>query len=496
VNVRGDASFFGPVAARDQYFIDSERTEERDYLAQVADVHRRWTNEYIIGSASAIASPFVPPDTATVPGPEELYSLIARPGPAHVGRGSRRPIDILSAINLHRRVLLLGRPGSGKTSYLQYVSLRFTDPQESRDLLPVLVDLSAYGGTEPFLEFIKSFLNEAPNPEPPEEPIYVTSPWMAGTMEEYLGEGRVLLLLDALNQAPPGVAARLADFFAGHPKARAVVTCRLLDYNDELNGAGFQSVIIDPWTVDQMKLYLSKSRELNLEYDAAQGIEQNGYDLLLQRLEERNPFLLSLGEVPFLLRTVTVLTRNSSDRTLQFLNSESTLIKEFVDFLLYWARQVDRENATLFPTGKVEEALSHLAAAMHAAGFRGTAVEEGWARKCLTMPPANLDDPERLIEFGCGATILDKPLTRKTVRFWHLTHQNYFAALRMRAHAGGEQNGAAAPAPMNPGNDQLNSMALTAAEDLAGAVEAVLQSGDPRAPMVAAQALLAGEGGQ
>jgi hypothetical protein len=456
---------------------------EQAYLRQVADVYSVWRTQYILGPASAGASPFVPTDTSAV-----LRG---------VASARIRPVALPDAVTQYRRVTLLGRPGSGKSSYLQYLALSCAQPGSplaGLGLLPVLVDLSSYTNTGPFLDFLTTFLREPPNPDPPEQPLHVLSPWMADQLDAYLRGGRILLLVDGLNEMPtiPRAAAaarqaQLLAFSAAYPNVRAVVACRLLDYEKELDAAGFQTVLLEPWTPAQMEAYLARL----------------GADMLLQRLQAQDPLLLSLGQTPFLLYMIAELTADYTHEqgaeagAPQFLTSQSKLFERFVDRLFTWA-EMKEDPGRLLPRRAVMRALTLLAVAMQAQGYRGTAAPHPWAVAQLPGDPATLfdglppppdlaaDPRDSVIDFGCGATILDTPATRETVRFWHLTHQDYFAALASGAGAPG--------APLAPATDGLVSLAAALSAQPGQAISDLLQRPDPRAAIVAAKAYQAAGG--
>ncbi|HMA38266.1 MAG TPA: NACHT domain-containing protein [Chloroflexia bacterium] len=479
--ITGDVTLAVPQAAQ----------QEDEYLQALAAVYSYWRTEYIPGSAQG-PRPFMPGDTDLMQRRRAALRPAADPASDIL---CRRPVALLDAITLYPRLLLLGGPGAGKTSYLQYLALQWTAPAPPvRGLLPVLVDLSAWDDLGPFPDFVAAFLRDPPNPDPwPTR--YVASPWLAEGLDPYLRAGRLLLLIDGLNELPgalgPKGAARrehLQAFFRQYPAVRAVVTCRTLDYHNELDLAGFQTVVVDPWSEAQIAHYL----------------QHVGADLLLARLQARDEVLLSLGRVPALLQMLIDLAADyrppaAAAAAPSFLTSESALFKALVDRLLEWAAARDQDAARLFPRQVVIAALARLAGAMRAAGYRGTPVAHAWAVAHLAGDPQALlagvpapahlpDDPRQvLLDFGCEATILDTPATRTTVRFWHLTHQDYFAALAL------QQTGPALPAGA-PLPDEVARLAAVMAPHPEVTVADLLASGQPRAALLAGQILVSAGG--
>jgi hypothetical protein len=232
-------------------------------------------------------------------------------------------------------------------------------------------------------------------------------------------------------------------------------------------------------------------------------LQRLGAEMLLQRLRAQDPLLLSLGQTPFLLYMITELTADYAHEAgaeagaPQFLTSQSKLFERFVDRLFTWA-ELKEDPGRLLPRRAVMRALTLLAVAMQAEGYRGTAAPHGWAVAQLPNDPVTLfeglpppadvspDPRDSVIDFSCEATILDTPATRETVRFWHLTHQDYFAALAA---------GAGAPAAaLAPATDSLVSLAVALSAQPGQAISDLLQRPDPRAAIVAAKAYQAAGG--
>jgi hypothetical protein len=173
------------------------------------------------------------------------------------------------------RVLLLGDPGSGKTTTLmaharEAAARRLEDPDQA---LPLIGRISDWSAEEPPLDV-----------------------WLARTLglnrravAREVEDGRALFLLDGLDELTgtgDGARARFTDTINRLPSAaRVVVTCRVEDYKEvgakiRLNGA----ITLRPLDDQQVTAYLSKYRSL---WAAVQRDEA-------LRLMTRTPLLLCL----------------------------------------------------------------------------------------------------------------------------------------------------------------------------------------------------------
>ncbi|HRQ36508.1 MAG TPA: SUMF1/EgtB/PvdO family nonheme iron enzyme [Chloroflexota bacterium] len=177
-------------------------------------------------------------------------SQVKKKGKREIGEAEQEPLSALQAVATNQRVILLGDPGSGKSTFVTHLAYCLAAqalypnenwlshlpgwPAAKADLLPVLIVL-------------RDFARWLPTPLPPKAHVHHLWDFVAETLrkeklegalpilEQALGEGRVLLLLDGLDEvtdvaqrrfvrdAVQAVAVRYKD-------SPLLVTCRIHSY--------------------------------------------------------------------------------------------------------------------------------------------------------------------------------------------------------------------------------------------------------------------------
>jgi formylglycine-generating enzyme required for sulfatase activity len=353
--------------------------------------------------------------------------------------------DLRIAVRQHKRLVLLGEPGSGKTTTLQMMRREYAvaAKRDSTAPLPVLVPLGGYSGSESALEFVMNGCGS-----------------LGPHLIAYLQARRVVLLLDALNEMPQrdyrervGRIQTLLDRFRDVP---VVVTCRALDYVAALN---LQKLEVKPLDIDRQRLYLhhylgegdgdalfwrltggDEVAELWQTWQQAGGTWGDfwraekmpeavynrttvGQDRLWADLRAgKLSSLLALCVNPYMLAMLIDLYVKGDG---ELPRNRAQLFAGFVRILLDREQRRRRKSQAHWPGEEpLRTALAQLAFAMQTAGERGTAVERVWAEAQL----AGVDClPDEAIHIAASATLLD--LARGQVRFVHQLIQEYFAAL-------------------------------------------------------------------
>lgn len=278
-----------------------------------------------------------------------------------------KPLPVLTAVAQNPRLVLLGAPGSGKTTFVHHLayclaqatldpagpwlSKLATWPANSAPFLPLLVTLRDFAATlrtplptaEPshLWEFIKSRLAA-------QNLTFVSKP-----LHKLLEQGQVLLLLDGLDEVPTAaqrlfVRQAVEAFIGRYPQNRAVVTCRVLSYQPpdkpilpdlRLPGQTFPSVEIAPFSPAQIDAFIAAwYTELHQIGEAPAPGE------LITHLQRavRRPDLRPLARNPLLL-TAMALVHSHKGR---LPDTRALLYESTIDLLLWqWEQIKSGDNA-------------------------------------------------------------------------------------------------------------------------------------------------------
>ena len=350
-------------AARDLLPIAAAREDEADYLTALVINPRygNWSTQYVelSGSLIEVTRPQGWHDTLK---PE--YILYEMEGGEAQKQRRRVPLeDITQAMESHPALVLLGEPGSGKTTTLERLALQAAlDRSAARPAkLPLLLPLADYRHDASPYDFVHSL-------------------WQRHLgkldLRDKLRAGEVLLLFDALNEMPFSdlreYRRKVNDLrrFALEewPGNQVVFTCRSRDYGEPL---GLPQVEIERLSDERIQHYL----ETRLASDLA--------GLAWEKLQG-SP-LLDLVRNPYYLNMLAYQVGTDG----QWPESRASLFKGFIGKLL------KRERLHAVPgwagEGPLECALVKLAAAMQAQG-EGTRLARPEAERILTAPDEILDN--------------------------------------------------------------------------------------------------------
>ncbi|MGK7910634.1 MAG: NACHT domain-containing protein [Synechococcus sp.] len=141
-----------------------------------------------------------------------------------VGLGDikQKKVPGLKAVQVHNRLMVLGKPGAGKTTFLKYLATQCNQGSEFQELVPIFVTLKEFAEAEEspsLLEYLNGYFHKTKVPNPKE------------TLEKLLEGDSTLILLDGLDEVRQEDTGRIykqiEDLAAQAGNSFVVVTCRI-----------------------------------------------------------------------------------------------------------------------------------------------------------------------------------------------------------------------------------------------------------------------------
>lgn len=206
-----------------------------------------------------------------------------------------------------RLLVILGDPGSGKSSLLQFISLQWAE-YAGHDLetleVPLLIELREYarnrqdGLAKDFLEYLHSGAG-------------VVCRFDQHSIVERLKTGKAALLFDGLDEVfdleqQREICADIARFSNDYPHARMFVTSRIIGYKAQtLRDAGFRHFMLQDLDSDQINDFLNRWHSLAYPV-RTEGEEKKR--LLVMAIAESKA-IRELAGNPLLLTMMAILNR-------------------------------------------------------------------------------------------------------------------------------------------------------------------------------------------
>ena len=408
LTVRGEGSqplvVLSSDAARDLLPVAARQPDEQAYLTAliVNPRYGRWSTQFV-PLAGVLTVSECPPGWHDFPPEFTLLEVC--------GEGSGKQVrrvqldDITQAMQRYAELVLLGEPGSGKTTTLYRLALEAAQQRlvAGEGKVPLYLSLADYRAYDNPYDFVDAQYRHLLGGD---------------AVADRLRQGDLFLLCDALNEMPfddeRDYRSRVGAwqrFVRDWPGNQVLFTCRSRDYSEPL---GLQQVEIDPLDNPRIKAFLEKY--LPPEQAAEAWARLDGAPLLALM---RNPYYLSM--------LAFILARDE-----MWPDNRAALFQGFVQALL------DRERQRHHPEWLDAEALccaySLLAEEMQPLGA-GTRLAPAAVLTCfpdsVTCAGRSVaTSPEALLHLGLSATLLDTELGEagEQVRFYHHQLQEYFAA--------------------------------------------------------------------
>jgi predicted NACHT family NTPase len=372
-----------------------------------------------------------------------------------LGDVRERRIGGLDAVEKFSKLMILGKPGAGKTTFLKHLAVGCIGGGFLGERVPVFITLKEFAeansasgsdvgasGKPDLLEFIERWVSHNLVEIPPtplkkggneENSVPPFSRGVRGDLLQILNAGRTLILLDGLDEVKETDSSRvlrqIKEFSQQFPLNQFIITCRIAA--KEYTFEKFTEVEVADFNDKQIadfseKWFRSKNDPIKAER-------------FLQRLKEDAP-IRELATSPLLLTLLCLVFEDTGS----FPTNRGELYQTGVDVLLKkWdvKRNIEREQVyKRLSLKRKEDLLSQIARITFEAGnyfFKQREVERYITQYIQNLPEASTD-PE-VLELDSVAVLksieaqhgLFVERARGIYSFSHLTFHEYFTARKI-----------------------------------------------------------------
>ena len=217
-----------------------------------------------------------------------------------LGQVQQKRVEAISVVKKYAKLLVLGKPGAGKTTFLKSLAVKCIQPEEEffADLVPLFVTLPefakrAHETSWDLLDYLAEALSKQSN-------------GCDANVKEILVQERALVLLDGLDEVPPDDMEKVIDAvrdFVGYRNNRLVITCRTQSQK-ELEG--FTDVEVADFTPEQVDRFVENWFNI-----MDSGTQASLAPQLQQQLRAtENKTIAELTVTPILLNLICVVFRD------------------------------------------------------------------------------------------------------------------------------------------------------------------------------------------
>ncbi|WP_223280320.1 NACHT domain-containing protein [Nostoc sp. PA-18-2419] len=334
----------------------------------------------------------------------------------------------LEAVKKYEKLLVLGKPGSGKTTFLKHLAIQCISERIFSNYLPIFLSLKEFADTDVKLKLLDYICQQLADDRVDNNSVI-----------SLFESGRILLLLDGLDevqqQADNHVIREIRDFSQRFSMNRFVLTCRIAA--KEYTFEQFTEVELADFDQEQIQSFATKwftAKNSNLD------------KVFIEQLQE-NPSIYELASSPILLTLLCIEFEDAGDlprsRTELYQRATHTLLRRWDA-----KRAIKRDDVyKQLSVPLKENLLSYLALITFEKGeyfWKQQDVQKYIASYIINFPEsphaleALLLDSEAVLKSIEAQHGLLVERAREIYSFSHLTFHEYFTAKEIVAKANPE----------------------------------------------------------
>lgn len=327
----------------------------------------------------------------------------------------------LEAVKQHRKLMVLGKPGAGKTTFLKFLAMSCLEGNVLNDKVPVFMALREFAeaeGKPSLMQFIERERIEC-------------------NAQTLMSQGRGFLLFDGLDEVreedQKRVIQQIQAFSNQYSQNQIVITCRIAA--KEYTFQNFTEVEVADFSKEQIETFVRKWFGCKDPQGAEVVIAK-----LLKKLEE-NDRIQELASSPLLLTLLCLEFEESFD----FPESRADLYERALKVLMSkWdaSRKIERNQIyKRLSLKRKEDLLSQLALKTFTEGnyfFKQRTVEDYITDYIANLPDAKQDPDALLLDSEAVLKSIESQhgllieRARRIYSFSHLTFQEFFAARQIK----------------------------------------------------------------
>ncbi|QLE44046.1 NACHT domain-containing NTPase [Nostoc sp. C052] len=356
---------------------------------------------------------------------EQLSPKLDREDFAHFGfhEASEKRVPGLQAVQHHKKLMVLGKPGAGKTTFLKYLAMHCIEGQFLTNRVPVFIILKDFAQDPKQLDILQYITQQ----------LFICGIHNSSVKtEQLLRQGKFLVLLDGLDEVREEDTKRILwqtrKISEQFHTNQFVITCRIAA--KEYTFEQFTEVEVADFDEEQIAIFAHNWFRLNCQVKAKRFIEKL----------QANKRIFDLATNPLLLTLLCLVFEENED----FPANRSELYKEGLDILLKkWDAKRNIERNQVYQNLSLdykEDLLSEIAFTTFEQKdyfFKQKTVEAYIAEFISNLQVANLEpevfklDSEAVLKSIEAQHGLLVERAKGIYSFSHLTFQEYFCARKI-----------------------------------------------------------------